>query len=90
MPPGQGLHKTDVIRVERALRKKGLKANADVDGFAGTDFRAAYGKWHVGEGPGRWPTDKGFEEWYGPPRTYERHSGRPILGTTRPEIPQVA
>jgi arylsulfatase len=30
-----------------------------------------YGKWHVGEGPGRWPTDKGFEEWYGPPRTYE-------------------
>jgi arylsulfatase len=33
---------------------------------------AAYGKWHVGEGPGRWPTDKGFEEWYGPPRTYDQ------------------
>jgi arylsulfatase len=32
---------------------------------------AAYGKWHVGEGPGRWPIDKGFEEWYGPPRTYD-------------------
>ena len=32
---------------------------------------AAYGKWHVGEGPGRWPTDKGFVEWYGPPRTYD-------------------
>jgi arylsulfatase len=32
---------------------------------------AAYGKWHVGEGSGRWPTDKGFEEWYGPPRTYD-------------------
>lgn len=32
---------------------------------------SAYGKWHVGEGPGRWPTDKGFEEWYGPPRTYD-------------------
>jgi arylsulfatase len=30
-----------------------------------------YGKWHVGEGPGRWPTDKGFLEWYGPPRTYD-------------------
>jgi arylsulfatase A-like enzyme len=28
---------------------------------------AVYGKWHVGEGPGRWPTDKGFEEWFGPP-----------------------
>ena len=22
-------------------------------------------------GRGRWPTDKGFEEWYGPPRTYD-------------------
>ena len=32
---------------------------------------AAYGKWHVGEGPGRWPADHGFEEWYGPPRTYD-------------------
>src|SRR5678815_2744120 len=32
---------------------------------------ATYGKWNVGEGPGRWPTDKGFEEWYGPPRTYD-------------------
>jgi arylsulfatase A-like enzyme len=32
---------------------------------------AAYGKWHVGEGAGRWPTDHGFQEWYGPPRTYD-------------------
>jgi arylsulfatase A-like enzyme len=32
---------------------------------------AAYGKWHVGEGPGRWPTDHGFSEWCGPPRTYD-------------------
>jgi arylsulfatase len=32
---------------------------------------AAYGKWHVGEGHGRWPTDRGFVEWYGPPRTYD-------------------
>ncbi|MDR7189541.1 arylsulfatase [Microbacterium sp. BE35] len=32
---------------------------------------AAYGKWHVGEGPGRWPTDHGFREWAGPPRTYD-------------------
>ncbi|WP_344657959.1 sulfatase-like hydrolase/transferase [Catenulispora subtropica] len=32
---------------------------------------AVYGKWHVGEGPGRWPTDHGFAEWSGPPRTYD-------------------
>jgi arylsulfatase A-like enzyme len=35
---------------------------------------AVYGKWPVGEGPGRWPTDKGFAEWYGPPRTYDEAS----------------
>ncbi|HEY7034381.1 MAG TPA: sulfatase-like hydrolase/transferase [Thermomicrobiales bacterium] len=32
---------------------------------------AAYGKWHVGEGPGRWPTDHGFAEWYGIRHTYD-------------------
>ena len=32
---------------------------------------AVFGKWHVGEGPGRWPTDHGFSEWYGHPRTYD-------------------
>jgi arylsulfatase A-like enzyme len=32
---------------------------------------AIYGKWHVGEGDGHWPTDKGFSEWYGPERTYD-------------------
>ena len=42
----------------------------DVLGDAG--YRCAvYGKWHVGEGAGRWPTDKGFREWYGPARTYD-------------------
>ena len=42
------------------------------DLLSGAEYAcAAYGKWHVGEGPGRWPTDKGFEEWYGPPRTYD-------------------
>ena len=26
---------------------------------------AIYGKWHVGEGEGRYPTDKGFDHWLG-------------------------
>jgi len=26
---------------------------------------AIYGKWHCGEGEGRYPTDKGFDYWYG-------------------------
>ena len=44
---------------------------------------AVYGKWHVGERDGRWPTDHGFAEWYGfgewygPPCTY----GKALLPT---------
>jgi len=32
---------------------------------------ACYGKWHIGDSEGRWPTDHGFDEWYGPPRTWD-------------------
>ncbi|MSP96344.1 MAG: arylsulfatase [Betaproteobacteria bacterium] len=28
-----------------------------------------YGKWHLGDTEGRYPKDRGFEEWYGIPRT---------------------
>jgi arylsulfatase len=30
---------------------------------------ANYGKWHLGSKDGRHPTDQGFDEWYGIPRT---------------------
>ena len=32
---------------------------------------ALYGKWHLGEVPGRFPTDKGFDEWWGIPNTWD-------------------
>jgi arylsulfatase len=32
---------------------------------------ACFGKWHIGAEAGRWPTDHGFDEWYGPPRSYD-------------------
>jgi len=32
---------------------------------------ACFGKWHIGAETGRWPTDHGFDEWYGPPRSYD-------------------
>jgi len=32
---------------------------------------ACYGKWHVGNEKGRYPTDHGFDEWYGLPRSYD-------------------
>lgn len=31
---------------------------------------SCYGKWHIGAEDGRWPTDHGFDEWFGPPRSY--------------------
>ncbi|WP_288252659.1 arylsulfatase [uncultured Hydrogenophaga sp.] len=30
---------------------------------------AHYGKWHLGDTEGRYPSDRGFDEWYGIPRT---------------------
>ena len=30
---------------------------------------AHYGKWHLGDREGRFPNDRGFDEWYGIPRT---------------------
>lgn len=32
---------------------------------------ACFGKWHIGASDGRWPTDHGFDEWYGIPRTWD-------------------
>jgi arylsulfatase A-like enzyme len=29
------------------------------------------GKWHIGASDGRWPTDHGFDEWIGPPHSYD-------------------
>ncbi len=33
---------------------------------------ALYGKWHLGDTEGRYPTDQGFDEWYGIPRSSDR------------------
>jgi arylsulfatase A-like enzyme len=30
---------------------------------------AHYGKWHLGDSEGRYPTDQGFDEWYGIPNS---------------------
>ena len=32
---------------------------------------ACEGKWHIGASDGRWPTDHGFDEWYGPAHSYD-------------------
>ena len=32
---------------------------------------ALYGKWHLGEVPGRLPSDQGFDEWWGVPNSWD-------------------
>lgn len=65
-----GTHTIPIGQTEGWGLVKWEKTVADLLGEAGYAC-AIYGKWHVGEGPGRWPTDKGFEEWYGPPHSYD-------------------
>ena len=33
---------------------------------------ALFGKWHLGDTEGRYPTDQGFDEWIGIPRSSDR------------------
>jgi len=34
--------------------------------FSGAGYKTGmFGKWHIGDVPGRFPTDQGFDEWYG-------------------------
>jgi len=60
-----------------------------------------YGKWHLGDTPGRFPTDQGFDEWYGIANTtdeamYSSHylydpaiSAQPyVVSAKRGEIPR--
>jgi arylsulfatase len=57
MPAGapQGLHPWEVT-LDQVLAGRGYAT-------------AIFGKWHLGDRPGRLPTDRAFDEWYGIPRT---------------------
>lgn len=52
---------------------------------------AIYGKWHLGDQPGRWPTDQGFDEWYGVPNTTDEamYSTQPHFDPTVVETPEI-
>jgi arylsulfatase A-like enzyme len=42
---------------------------------------AMFGKWHLGQTAGRFPTDQGFDEWYGIPNSSDESfwAGNPLL-----------
>lgn len=76
------------------------KTMAELFKDAGYDT-GMFGKWHLGDQPGRYPTDQGFDEWYGIANTtdesmyttqpyYDRNIVKPpqIVQATRGETPQ--
>lgn len=62
----QGLTSWEITLAE-ALKKSGYVS-------------AHHGKWHLGDIPGRYPSDRGFDEWYGIPRTTDETQFTSSLG----------
>jgi arylsulfatase len=52
---------------------------------------AIYGKWHLGDRKGRYPNERGFDEWYGIPRTTNESMFTSTAGfdPSTVELPQV-
>jgi len=68
VPPGlpQGLNR-DEITLAQLLSRQGYAT-------------AHFGKWHLGDIPGRFPSDRGFDEWYGIPRTTDESQFTSTVG----------
>jgi arylsulfatase len=47
-----------------------------------------FGKWHLGRTPGRFPTDQGFDEWYGVPNSTDESTYSSLPGFTESEVPE--
>ena len=79
VPPGlpQGLARGE-ITLAQALSERGYAT-------------AHFGKWHLGDVPGRYPSDRGFDEWYGIPRTTDESQFTATIGfdPSVVEIPQI-
>ncbi|SIQ54606.1 arylsulfatase [Pseudacidovorax sp. RU35E] len=68
VPPGlpQGLTRWEVT-LAQVLSQAGYAA-------------AHFGKWHLGDIEGRYPSDRGFDEWYGIPRTTDESQFTSTVG----------
>lgn len=49
---------------------------------------AMYGKWHLGRTPGRFPTDQGFDEWYGVPNSTDESVYSSVPGFAQSGLPE--
>lgn len=52
---------------------------------------AIFGKWHLGDAPGRYPTDQGFDRWWGFPfsTNVARYTAQPGFDPAVAEVPQL-
>jgi arylsulfatase A-like enzyme len=49
---------------------------------------AMYGKWHLGRTEGRFPTDQGFDEWYGVPNSTDESVYSSVQGFAESGLPE--
>lgn len=49
---------------------------------------AMYGKWHLGRTDGRFPTDQGFDEWYGVPNSTDESTYASLDGFAESGLPE--
>ena len=79
MPPGlpQGLEPSEITLAELLSQQ----------GYA----TAHFGKWHLGDVPGRFPSDRGFDQWYGIPRTTDESQFTSTVGydPTVADVPHI-
>jgi arylsulfatase len=47
-----------------------------------------FGKWHLGRTPGRFPTDQGFDEWYGVPNSTDESTYSSLPGFAESGVPE--
>jgi arylsulfatase A-like enzyme len=73
----QGIHPWE-ITLAQLLKTKGYATGM-------------FGKWHLGDKPGRYPNDRGFDDWYGIPRTSNEtlFTSAPGFDASVVDIPQV-
>lgn len=74
VPPGfpQGLQPWEVT-LPRCLKSQGYAT-------------AHHGKWYLGDIPGRYPSDRGFDQWFGIPRTTDESQFTSAIGFEPEEV----
>jgi len=51
---------------------------------------AMFGKWHLGDSDGRYPTDQGFDEWYGIPNSTDEAAWSELPGFADSGVPETS